>query len=63
MRKNIIMRMQLTLQFEGYYDGPVDGLMGPKTRSAVLAYKKAHDLSGDQVLDAETLNALGIKGF
>lgn len=63
MRKNIIMRMQLTLQFEGYYDGPIDGAMGPKTRSSVLAYKKSKNIPGDKVLDAPTLNALGIKGY
>jgi His-Xaa-Ser repeat protein HxsA len=63
LRKNIIMRMQLTLQFEGYYDGPIDGIMGPKTREAVLAYKKAKGIPGDTVLDTETLNALGIIGY
>lgn len=62
-RKNIIMRMQLTLQLEGYYDGAIDGIMGPKTRKATLLYKRAHGLSGDKVLDAETLDAFGIKGF
>ena len=64
MRKNIIMRMQLTLQFEKYYDGEIDGIMGPKTRAAVLKYKK--DKIGSthpQVLDAETLNLFGISGF
>jgi His-Xaa-Ser repeat protein HxsA len=61
--KNVIMRMQLALQFEGYYDGQVDGVMGPKTREAVKKYKKAKGIPGSGVLDAQTLNALGIKGF
>jgi len=62
-RKNIIMRMQLTLQFEDMYDGPIDGIMGPETRKAVLAYKKLMGIPGDQVLDAATLNAFGILGY
>ncbi|MFC1333181.1 MAG: His-Xaa-Ser repeat protein HxsA [gamma proteobacterium symbiont of Clathrolucina costata] len=62
-RKNIIMRMQLALQFEGYYSGPVDGIMGPETRKAVAKYKMAKGISGTGVMDAETLNSLGIKGF
>ena len=64
MRKNIIMRMQLTLQFENYYDGEIDGIMGPKTRAAVLKYKKDKiGSTSSQVLDAETLNLFGISGF
>lgn len=64
MRKNIIMRMQLMLQFEEYYDGEIDGIMGPKTRAAVLKYKKDKiGSTNPQVLDAETLNLFGISGF
>lgn len=62
-RKNIIMRIQLALQFEGLYSGGVDGVLGPNTRQAILAYKKSKGLSGDKVLDAKTLNAFGILGF
>lgn len=63
LRKNIIKRMQLTLQFEGLYKGPIDGIMGPKTRKAVLEYKKLKGIPGKSVLDAATLNAFGIKGY
>lgn len=62
-RKNIIMRMQLALQFEGWYDGKVDGIMGPATRKAIEKYKRAKGIPGKTVLDVQTLNALGIKGF
>lgn len=63
MRKNIIMRMQLTLQFEGLYEGPIHGVMDEKTRTGVLMYKKMHGIPGDAVLDAQTLNAFGVVGF
>jgi len=62
-RKNIVMRMQLALQFEKLYEGPVNGIMDTKTREAVIIYKKKKGLSGDMVLDAETLNLFGILGF
>ena len=62
-RKNIIMRMQLTLQFSGHYKGAIDGIMGPQTRKAVRAFKAENNIPGNTVLDAATLNALGIVGF
>lgn len=62
-RKNIIMRMQLTLQFEELYDGEIDGIMGPDTREAVLKFKKQKGIPGDKVLDGPTLNAFGILGY
>ena len=61
--KNVVMRMQLALQFEGYYQGNIDGVMGPGTREAVKRFKKAKSIPGDTVFDARTLNALGVAGF
>ena len=61
--KNIIMRIQLTLQFEEYYNGPIDGIMNSKTRESIIKFKKAKGISSKKLLDAATLNALGIKGF
>lgn len=61
--KNVVLRMQLALQFEGYYDGPIDGVMGQKTRDAVKRFKRAKGISGDTVFDTQTLNALGVVGF
>jgi len=61
--KNVVMRMQLALQFEGYYQGIIDGSMGPSTRDAVKRFKKAKGIPGDTVFDTQTLNALGVMGF
>lgn len=61
--RNIIMRVQLTLKFDNYYHGDIDGTMGPETREAVRKFKEANGITGKAVLDAKTLNALGIKGF
>lgn len=36
--------LQRGLRDLGFYDGPVDGIDGPRTRLAVAAYRKAHGL-------------------
>jgi len=60
--KNLVMRIQISLQIEGKYDGTVDGVMGPETRAAILEFKKQRGIPGDTIFDKETLNALGVIG-
>lgn len=47
----------------GFYDGPVDGIDGPRTHFAVLSYRKAHGLeatgAADEGLLAHARNANG----
>lgn len=59
-KKNVIMRVQLTLQALGYYDGPTMGVMDPATRAALNSYRKAKGIKTSETLDVTTLNALGI---
>jgi His-Xaa-Ser repeat protein HxsA len=59
--QNTIQRVQLALTYAGYYQGSVDGLMGPATRAAISAYKKTKGLSVNEYIDASLLNSLGIK--
>jgi peptidoglycan hydrolase-like protein with peptidoglycan-binding domain len=46
--------LQRGLRDLGFYDGPVDGIDGPRTRLAISAYRKAHGLdatgSADEAL-------------
>lgn len=44
MTPEMIKKLQVALKKEGYYDGPIDGIWGPKTQKAVVAYQKDHDL-------------------
>jgi peptidoglycan hydrolase-like protein with peptidoglycan-binding domain len=49
-----LRELQSGLRDLGFYDGPVDGIDGPRTRLAIAAYRKAHGLdaagSADEAL-------------
>jgi peptidoglycan hydrolase-like protein with peptidoglycan-binding domain len=52
--------MQQALKDKGYDPGPVDGVQGPRTTAALLAYQKAENITATGRADAETLGKLGI---
>lgn len=54
-----IRSVQAALKAKGYDPGPIDGVMGSKTRAALLQYQKDNGLPQGQ-LDVETLGALGV---
>jgi hypothetical protein len=56
----VIADVQSALQEMGYYQGEVDGLLGPLTREALTAYQSDHGLYATAVIDQPTLDALGI---
>ncbi|EDM46408.1 hypothetical protein MDG893_13134 [Marinobacter algicola DG893] len=56
----VIMRVQLGLMLGGFYDGEIDGMMGPKTRMAIQDYRDEKNLSAGNLIDSELLNSLGI---
>jgi hypothetical protein len=39
-----VREMQVRLARAGYYHGRIDGVMGPRTRYAIRAYKRSHNL-------------------
>lgn len=54
-----IASIQRRLKDLGYHEvGAVDGIMGSRTRGALLAFKADNDLPLDASIDAETLRAL-----
>lgn len=59
-RETTIMRVQLALKIEGYYNDAIDGKMGPNTRKAIKQYRKDHLLPSAESIDVRLLNALGI---
>jgi len=50
-----VMLVQEAMQHLDLYEGPVDGIAGTHTMSAVRAYKRCHGLVVDNLLDAELI--------
>ena len=55
-----VMEMQQALKDKGFDPGSVDGVMGPKTRSALRAYQKSENLTTTGRLDGDTRAKLGV---
>ncbi len=56
----VTVDVQQQLQRDGYYDGPIDGVLGPMTREAIAAFQADNGLSVTSVIDQPTLATLGI---
>jgi len=56
----IVASVQSTLQEQGYYQGDVDGLLGPLTRAALADYQRDHGLEITSAIDEPTVSSLGI---
>jgi hypothetical protein len=58
---NVVVRVQERLARAGYYHGAIDGVVGPRTRSAVRAYERAHGLRVDGVISNQLLATMGLR--
>jgi hypothetical protein len=56
----VIANVQATLQQQGYYQGEVDGLLGPQTRAAIADYQRDRGLYITSAIDQPTLESLGM---
>ena len=56
-----ILRAQEHLKALGYQPGPVDGILGGKTRDALRQYQTAKELAVTGNLDDATKKAMGLK--
>ena len=52
---------QEALKAKGFYDGDVDGVVGPKTRRALSEYQKSEGLNVTGRLDSLTAEKLGVR--
>jgi len=59
-RENI-MKAQEVLKSEGLYAGPVDGVLGPVTRSAIETYQRRHNLPVTGRIDEPTARAMNLR--
>ena len=55
-----VKEVQRRLKQWGYYTGAVDGVFGPSTRAAVIAFQKKNGLTADGVVGKATYKALGM---
>ena len=53
-----IQQAQQQLKSQGLYRGAVDGVMGPETQTALMAFQREHSLPQTAQLDQQTLSAL-----
>ena len=56
----VIADVQAQLQRDGYYDGPIDGILGPMTQDAIAAFQADNGLEVTSTIDEPTLSTLGI---
>ena len=57
-RRSMVRSAQRALADAGLDPGPADGLMGPKTRAAVIAYQRRVGIEADGEIDAALLQRL-----
>src|SRR5277367_582764 len=55
-----VVALQQALQAKGFSPGAVDGLFGPGTEAAVLAFQRSEGLAADGVVGPATAAALGL---
>lgn len=60
MNKDIVKKVQEKLEDNNFSVGSVDGIYGPKTRSALMDYQRSEDLEVTGRLNRETLDSLGV---
>ena len=53
-----VRQAQRTLRAEGFYHGRIDGIVGPKTRTAVAQYQRRNGLGDTATLDGQTMARL-----
>jgi peptidoglycan hydrolase-like protein with peptidoglycan-binding domain len=53
-----VRQAQRTLRAEGFYHGRIDGIVGPRTRTAVANYQRRNGLGDTATLDGQTMARL-----
>lgn len=61
MTSEQVKEVQQALQDRGHDPGPIDGIVGPRTRSAIEQFQQAEGIQPSGQLDAETLTLLGVE--
>ncbi|GGN59229.1 hypothetical protein GCM10011349_39560 [Novosphingobium indicum] len=59
--KNVVRQVQLGLKSYGYYDGAIDGIVGPMMRSALSRFQTDFNLNVTGTITPEVLDAFKIR--
>jgi N-acetylmuramoyl-L-alanine amidase len=62
MAPHEVAGLQVALYRYGYYKGPIDGIAGPMTKGAVVAFQRGRRLTADGKVGKQTRTALGRYG-
>ena len=57
----MVVQVQRRLAREGYYHGPIDGIMGSRTHYAIRAFERAHGLRVDGAISNELLATMRLR--
>ena len=57
-----VAALQVGLQAHGFDPGPIDGVRGPRTTGALVAFQRAHGIRATGRLGLRTRRALGVRG-
>jgi len=55
-----VANVQSALQQQGFYQGEIDGVLGPQTRAALAEYQQSQGLEPTGAMDEPTLESLGM---
>lgn len=55
-----VVRLQQLLLANGFNPGPIDGIFGSRTQSAVIAFQRSKNLVPDGIVGIQTWTALGV---
>lgn len=58
-RGSAVRELQNLLRDRGFDPGPIDGIFGTRTRSAVIAFQRSQNLNPDGIVGVRTWTALG----
>jgi hypothetical protein len=60
LSRDKLRQVQMVLKEKGFDVGTVDGVLGPRTRNALLAFQRRHGLEVTGKIDQPTMTALGV---
>jgi hypothetical protein len=57
---SLVVQVQRRLASAGYYSGPIDGVVGSRTRRAIRAFERSHGLPVDGAIHRRLLATMGL---